>query len=117
MNRREFIGGLAASALMRPRHLAAAPFPVKFRKPSPHEKLAPYILPGNDDFPEEKAAMELAARLQSERGSPHFVLPDGTVRYERTSGLEYRVGYARLHPEFRVVSETLAKAPKLRIVS
>jgi tetratricopeptide (TPR) repeat protein len=64
MNRRQFIGSLAAAATLRPRHVSAAPFPVHFRKPSPHELLAPYILPGADDFPGEKTAMEIGALLQ-----------------------------------------------------
>ncbi len=63
MNRRQFIGSLAAAACFRPRQIIAAPFPVQFRKPSPHELLAPYILPGNDAFPGEKTAMEISALL------------------------------------------------------
>jgi tetratricopeptide (TPR) repeat protein len=64
MNRRQFIGSLAAASCLRPQHVAAAPFPVHFRKPSPHELLAPYILPGSDEFPAEKTAMEIAAILR-----------------------------------------------------
>ncbi|HEY2012459.1 MAG TPA: FG-GAP-like repeat-containing protein [Bryobacteraceae bacterium] len=65
LNRRRFIGGLAAAAMVRPRHGAAAPFPVRFRKASPHETLAKYILPGSDEFPEEKSAMETVELLRS----------------------------------------------------
>src|SRR5437588_401379 len=64
MNRRQFIGSLAATALARPQHCAAAPFPVRLRKSSPHEKLAPYILPGNDEFDVEKTAMDIAGLLR-----------------------------------------------------
>src|SRR5579864_3990870 len=64
MNRRQFIGGLAASALLRPEHCSAAPFPVRFRKASPYEALAQYILPGAGDFAEEKTAMEITERLR-----------------------------------------------------
>src|SRR5881296_1658755 len=64
MNRRQFIGTLAGGAMLPPRHCAAAPFPVSFRKPSPHEKLAQYIRPGNDEFGAEKTAAEIAAILQ-----------------------------------------------------
>ena len=64
MNRRHFIGSVAAAGFARPRHCAAAPFPVRFRKASPHETLARYILPGNDDFAAEKAAMEIEALLR-----------------------------------------------------
>jgi tetratricopeptide (TPR) repeat protein len=68
MNRRQFIGSLAASGLAWSRHAAAAPFPVRWRKASPYQALAPYILPGNDEFAGEKAAMEIAAVL---RQLPH----------------------------------------------
>lgn len=64
VNRRQFLGGIAAAGFLRPRHGAAAPFPVSFRKASPYEALAPYILPGSDDFAGEKPAMEIAALLR-----------------------------------------------------
>jgi len=64
MNRRQFLGTLAACSFARPGHGAAAPFPVHFRKPSPYEALAQYILPGNDEFAGEKAAMEIVADLR-----------------------------------------------------
>ena len=63
MNRRQFIGGLAASAFLGPRHCAAAPFPVNFRKASPYESLARYIPAGADEFPGERTAMEIVAQL------------------------------------------------------
>ncbi len=64
MNRRQFIGSFAAAGFARPRHCSAAPFPVRFRKASPHETLARYIVPGNDEFAGEKAAMEIEAMLR-----------------------------------------------------
>lgn len=64
MNRRRFLGTLGAAPLLRPPHAAAAPFPVRFRKASPHETLAPYILPGADEFTGEKIAMEIVAALR-----------------------------------------------------
>ena len=64
MNRRHFISSLAAATMLRPGHSAAAPFPVRFRKASPHETLARYILPGNDEFTIEKTAMEIASVLR-----------------------------------------------------
>ena len=73
MNRRQFIGTFAATALLRPKHCAAAPFPVRFRKLSPYEALAPYILPGNDDFGVEKTAAEITSvldRLHETRALP-----------------------------------------------
>ena len=64
MDRRRFIASLAATAFLRPRHVSAAPFPVRFRKTSPYESLSRYILPGSDEFAGEKSAMELAAVLR-----------------------------------------------------
>ena len=63
MNRRQFMGSLAATTCW-PRHGAGAAFPVRFRKASPHETLAPYILPGNDEFAAEKTAMEIVSALR-----------------------------------------------------
>ena len=63
MTRRQFIGSLAACGLAWPRHIAAAPFPVRLRKASPYEPLVPYILPGNDEFAGEKTAMEIVSAL------------------------------------------------------
>ena len=63
LTRRQFIGSLAACGLAWPRHIAAAPFPVRLRKASPYEPLVPYILPGNDEFAGEKTAMEIVSAL------------------------------------------------------
>ena len=64
MNRREFIGGLALSAVFRPSHCAASPFPVQFRRSNPYEALTQYIEPGNDGFPGEKEVMQIASALR-----------------------------------------------------
>src|SRR5579864_4093237 len=64
MNRRQFIGGLVAMTIVRPEHCAAAAFPVHFRKASPYEALAQYISAGGDDFPGEKTAMDIIAKLR-----------------------------------------------------
>jgi hypothetical protein len=99
MNRRQFLGSVAAAPLLRPRHCAAAPFPVRFRKPSPHETLAPYILPGHDEFTGEKTAMETAAEVRRFLKRPDarvYVLPGGRVRYEIRDATEYRVGVRKL---------------------
>ena len=64
VNRRQFLGSVAAAGFLRCRHAAAAPFPVRFRKASPHETLAQYILPGKDEFGGEKSAMEIEALLR-----------------------------------------------------
>src|SRR5262245_5453722 len=41
----------------------ATPFPVRFRKPNPHESVYAYIESGHDEFPEEKRAEEITALL------------------------------------------------------
>jgi len=82
MTRRELLGALAAAACLRPRHLSAAPFPVHFRRPSPHELLAPYILPGADNFPGEKTAMEIAAQLRKLAAAGSIPFP---TRYHQIS--------------------------------
>jgi hypothetical protein len=64
MNRREFMGGIALSAVFRPGHCAAIPCPVQFRRASPYQALTQYIEPGNDSFPGEKEAMEIASALR-----------------------------------------------------
>src|SRR5947209_2879479 len=91
--RRHFLTTVAALAV-RPRHAAAAPFPVHFRKSSPHETLAQFIRPGSDEFPAEKSAMETAARF-SKPGARYYVLPDNQLRYEIKTPGEYRVGVGK----------------------
>jgi tetratricopeptide (TPR) repeat protein len=62
MNRRHFIGSVAAASLLR-----ASPADVKVeivRPRSPYEALLRDIEPGHDDFPLEKEAFEIAARLK-----------------------------------------------------
>lgn len=121
MHRREFIAALAAAGLFRPPAFAAAAFPVKFRKPSPWEKLIPFIDAGHDEFAGEMRAMEMeraltdAARNADPRITQcrHFVLPDDLVRYEiaahRADGLEYRVGYRK---RGEPAGETIAMSPQ-----
>jgi tetratricopeptide (TPR) repeat protein len=64
MNRRQFLGSVAAAMLAKPHHTSAAPFPVHFRKAGPHEALSRFIQPGGDEFPEEKTAREIASVLR-----------------------------------------------------
>jgi tetratricopeptide (TPR) repeat protein len=119
MNRRRFLGTLAAAPLLRQRHANAAPFPVNFRKASPHETLAPYILPGHDEFAGEKAAMETAADVRRLMpGARVYVLPEDRVRFELGTGTEYRVGVAKARRDARKVAglttewETVARSPR-----
>lgn len=44
---------------------AATSFPVKFRKPAPHDAYRKFIMPGAGEFPEERQAMEIEARLDA----------------------------------------------------
>jgi tetratricopeptide (TPR) repeat protein len=62
MNRRHFIGAMAAASFGRPSPAQVAVEVVRPR--SPYEALLRDIEPGRDDFPLEKEAYETAARLQ-----------------------------------------------------
>ncbi len=42
---------------------AGTSFPVALRKPAPHDALRKFILPGEDEFPEERTAMGIERRL------------------------------------------------------
>ena len=58
-----------------------------------YEKLRDYIAPGRDAFPEEKIAMDVAARLRAARPGRYYPLPGSLVRFEIQQGpLEYRTG-------------------------
>jgi tetratricopeptide (TPR) repeat protein len=64
MNRRRFLGTLAAASCFPPRCAQAAAVEVHFRKSSPQERLTSFILPGNDGFENEKLAGEISALLK-----------------------------------------------------
>ena len=63
MKRREFLAALAAAGFARPGH-AAAPFPVKYRQLPPYAAALSFVEPGLDEFPAEKAALEIESRLR-----------------------------------------------------
>ena len=70
MNRRHFIGSVAAAGLLR---ASAADVKVEIVRPrSPYEALLRDIEPGHDDFPLEKEAFEIAARLKQLTLTPDF---------------------------------------------
>jgi len=50
---------------------------VHFRRASPQETLAPHILPGNDEFPEEKTALEIVSVLRRLAQTKTLPLADG----------------------------------------
>jgi Flp pilus assembly protein TadD len=69
MNRRDFLAGATGALAWSTRSANAAgdprsaPFPVHYRKPSPHETLAKFVGPGADEFKGEAAAHALEQRL------------------------------------------------------
>jgi len=116
MTRRHLLA-VAAAAAVRPRHASAAPFPVRFRKPSPHELLARYIQPGADDFACEVEAMKVHQALIAVHPDTRFyVLPGNRVRFETKTGTEYRTGTAKYEfrdgriVDYQVESETVARS-------
>ena len=56
---------------------AAAPFPVRYRKPNPYEKLRPLIEPGHDAFAVEAEAAEIARRWNRVIAAGSVSLADG----------------------------------------
>jgi tetratricopeptide (TPR) repeat protein len=126
MTRRQLLA-LAAVGAVCPRHLSAAPFPVRFRKPSPHELLARYIQPGTDDFVCELEAAKVGQALRLTdpfRISPanpstrFYVLPGNRVRFETKTAGEYRVGTATYEfrggriVNYQIESETVARSER-----
>ncbi len=65
MRRRDFFAACAAAPLFSSRGHASAPFPVKFRQEPPWASVMQLAEPGHDEFRNEKAAMEIEARLAS----------------------------------------------------
>ncbi len=65
VNRRAFLAALGAGAFFSQRGHASAPFPVKFRKQAAYAPILDFAEPGLDEFPGERAAMELESRLRS----------------------------------------------------
>ena len=98
MNRRDFLAACAASLASRARAERVTPH---YRQPPPFDAYIPFIQPGHDEFPEEKAAASLTARLHewwSRSANPgharFYVLPDNQVRFEIKSPGAYRTGLA-----------------------
>lgn len=126
MNRRDFLGCATGALLWSPGGHAATPFPVHYRKPSPHESLDKYVEPGADEFKGEAVAHALEQRLgrmfagkeplppalsqwsgklPSIRWVQFHSLPGDKVRYEiavaSRKGLEHHTGLwkgADFHP-------------------
>jgi Flp pilus assembly protein TadD len=89
LNRRQFLAACSTAALAP--HIIAA-------DPLPYETLRALIPPGHDAFPEEKVAMEIAARLRGAHPGRYYPLPNNLVRYEiKSSAREYRTGYYKMN--------------------
>src|SRR4051794_432883 len=138
MRRRDFIaaGGAALFARLTPRLAAATSFPVHYRKASPYESLARYLVAGNDDYKDEAAALALeerlrrmfrnqeklpqrlaawTAKLPAVRSARFYALPNDLVRYEialsDAKGLQYTTGLWKA-PDFESVAEETVSAPR-----
>jgi hypothetical protein len=103
VRRRDFLGACATGLLLTQRPAYSERVQVHYRQPPPYEPYIPLMEPGHDEFPEEKAAMELAARLrewwasQGSRGDARFyVLPQNIVRFEIKSAGEYKTGSGKV---------------------
>src|SRR5207244_9656335 len=80
--------------------------------------------PGHDEFPDEKAAMELAARLrewwaaQETRGEARFYVLPNVVRFEIKSPGAYKTGLGKVRFEgdrisgITTIEEYVASAPR-----
>ncbi len=123
MNRREFVAACAAGFAWR-NPAYAERVPVHYRREPPYKAYLPFLEPGHDEFPGEKAAAELAWRLREwwtgsgEAGEARFcVLPGNLVRFEIKSAGKYKTGVAQvLFDHGRVVGirpteEYTARAP------
>jgi Flp pilus assembly protein TadD len=64
VNRREFLAACAAAGFLAPKAHAHSPFPVKFRQQPAWAPLLQFTVPGSDDFPGEKIALETEAGLR-----------------------------------------------------
>ncbi len=65
MRRREFLFTFAATSYLASKGHAYSSFPVKYRELPRHAPLMPFAEPGHDEFPAEKAAMEIEERLRA----------------------------------------------------
>ncbi len=65
MRRRDFFTACAALPLLRSTGHASSPFTVKYRQEPPYRAALRFAEPGSDEFPAEKTAVEIEARLAS----------------------------------------------------
>jgi tetratricopeptide (TPR) repeat protein len=130
MKRREFLAAVAAAGLTPARATGATAFPVHYKRANPFDAVLRYAEPGTDEFPAEKDALELEARLgrifarkeavpkaleswvnRRVTASRFYALPERRVRFEiRTEGA-YHVGVWEL-PDFRTIGEETYSSPR-----
>ena len=89
ITRRELLG-VAAAFAAHPRKAHAEPafpvlFPVKMRTAAPYEPMLKFALPGDDEFPEERAAMQLEETIKRELLSGKLRVWPDRVRYTASS--------------------------------
>ncbi len=107
MNRREFLALSSVAALAR-----------GSTEPMSYERLRQFIAPGHDEFPEEKIAMEVAARLRAAKPGRYYPLPGDRVRFEIAEPGQYRTGYYKMNWSAGdtaiqgVLDEQIASAPE-----
>ncbi|SPE41040.1 TPR repeat-containing protein [Candidatus Sulfopaludibacter sp. SbA3] len=132
MTRREFMAAVSAAGLLPSKGSAATPFPVHYAQPNPYDAVLRYVDPGSDEFPGEKDAIELEARLErvfagtesappglaawmtrrgEVRAARFYALSADHVRYEIKTDSEYHTGVWQL-PDFQVVSGRSVASPK-----
>ncbi|MDQ6665220.1 MAG: VCBS repeat-containing protein, partial [Acidobacteriota bacterium] len=81
-SRREFLALAAAATFTgRPAH-ASAPFAVHLRRTPPYQPMLALAMPGSDEFPGEKIAMEVEAALHAALRSGSLPLLNSRVRQE-----------------------------------
>ena len=98
MGRREFLAALTSLGLLPSKGAGARPYPVHFRKPNPYDHVLAHLDAGTDEFPFEKEAQEIEARLAAMlRGEALPVAGDFT-------------GTAPLASRYRPVGEGVAEA-------
>ena len=79
LSRRRFVGAATASwwAASRPRVACAARFPVRFRNEPRYAAVMRFADPGADEFPDEKIALEIEARLRVAAAEGNLPLAPG----------------------------------------
>ncbi len=107
------MAAVGAAGLIPVRAPAATAFPgLHYARKSPYDELIQYVEPGLDEFSDEKAALELEARVSAQFPNTRaYALPDFQVRYETKSARRYETGIRQL-PDLTVVSKDVVESPQ-----